>query len=366
MKIGILTQALHSNYGGLLQNYALQTVLRSLGHESITIDRHVQRSTNIVKEFAKYVLQVIKPSFDASLLTNRQKNVLSRLQQSFIDQYINHSEQLKSQEEFNRYVQNHPMDAYIVGSDQCWRPCYSANILNYYLDFVAPSVKKISYAASFGVGTWEYNNEITPVVSEYAKKFDAISVRENSGVKLCKKKLGVNASWVLDPTMLLGKDGFMKFVTKEKSERYVLDYLLEESSEARLLVQRVADKINVQGCVRSNLPSPVFHRGESLKSHINIPVEQWLSNIYNASYVVTDSFHGAVFCILFNVPFIVRLNAVRGNARLESLLEDFDLKNCICENIDNVEFAEFDWVRINNHLHERQKQSMNFLLKSLI
>lgn len=132
-----------------------------------------------------------------------------------------------------------------------------------------------------------------------------------------------------------------------------------------MLVQRVVSKTNAKK-VRSNLPSPIFHRCESLKSHINIPVEQWLSNIYNASFVVTDSFHGAVFSILFNVPFIVKLNAVRGNARLESLLEDFDLKDCICENVNNVKLSEFNWTKINNHLRERQKQSMNFLLKSLI
>lgn len=364
MKIGILTQALHSNYGGLLQNYALQKVLRNLGHDPITIDRHVHRSANVMKEFAKRVLQLVSSSFDASLLTKRQRLALSHLQQSFIENNIKHSERLESQKEFDRYVLNHPMDAYIVGSDQCWRPCYSANILNYYLDFATSSVKKISYAASFGVDKWEYSDEQTRVVAEYAKKFDAISVRENSGVELCMKNLGVDALWVLDPTMLLGKDGFMKFVTREDNQGYLLDYLLEESADARLLVQHIADRINTSD-VRSNLSSPVFYRGESLKSHVNISVEQWLSNIYNASFVVTDSFHGAVFSILFNVPFIVKLNSVRGNARLESLLEDFDLKDCICENITNVELPYFDWDKINSHLEQRQQQSMDFLVNSL-
>lgn len=364
MKIGILTQALHSNYGGLLQNYALQEVLRGMGHEPITIDRHISRSVNPVKEIAKRIMQIIKPTFDASLLTYRQKTELSRLQQTFIHDNIQHTKPLFSQNEFNHYVELHQMDAYIVGSDQCWRPCYSANIRNYYLDFVKIKAKKIAYAASFGVDSWEYNEEQTSDVSKYAVDFDAISVRENSGIRLCKERLKVNASWVLDPTMLLGKEGFMKFITPKKKSSYVLNYLLEESAEARHLVQLVSKSISIND-IRSNIASPVFHRMEPLKSHLNISVEQWLSNIYNASFVVTDSFHGAVFSILFNVPFIVKLNEVRGNARLESLLTDFDLNNCICNDVNNITKPNFNWKKINAHLVERQKESKSFLINAL-
>lgn len=365
MKIGILTQALHSNYGGLLQNYALQEVLRRMGHEPVTIDRHICRSANPIKEFTKRLIQIIKPSFDSSLLTYRQKTELSRLQQSFINNNIQHSQPLFSQNDFDSYTELHPMEAYIVGSDQCWRPCYSANIINYYLDFIKTKAKRIAYAASFGVDKWEYSEEQTSIVRKYAKLFDAISVRENSGVVLCNDKLGVKASWVLDPTMLLGKDGFMKFVTPEDKNHYVLNYLLEESSEARQLVQHIANDINTTD-IRSNIASPIFYRGESLKSHLNISVEQWLSNIYNASFVVTDSFHGAVFSILFNVPFVVKLNAIRGNTRLESLLTDFDLMDCICNDVLDVTIPTFDWKKINAHLSKRQEESMSFIIKALI
>ena len=342
MKIGILTQALHSNYGGLLQNYALQEVLREMGHDPITIDRHIPRSVCFMKEVAKRIFQMVKSSYDASLLTSKQKADLSRLQQPFVQQNIKHTDRLFTQAVFDAYVESHPMDAYIVGSDQCWRPCYSANIKNYYLDFVKSNAKKIAYAASFGVEKWEYSEDMTPVVSEYAKRFDAISVRENTGVTLCKEKLGVDAAWVLDPTMLLGKNGFMKFVTSENSNGYVLNYLLEESESARTLVKHIAYAIKIPE-IRSNIASPIFYRGESLQSHLNISVEQWLSNIYNASFVITDSFHGAVFSILFNVPFVVKLNAVRGNTRLESLLTNFGLMDCICNDVNSVKIPTFDW-----------------------
>ena len=364
MKIAILTQPLHSNYGGLLQNFALQAVLRQMGHEVITIDRHIFRPNHWGKNLVKRVLQIVKPTFDSSLLTQNQKAVLSQSQRLFVEQNIKRTNRLFSQEDFDKYVAAHPMDAYIVGSDQCWRPCYSANICNYYFDFVKKGSKKIAYAASFGVDIWEYNEDITPVVSRLAKDFAAVSVREQSGVALCAERLGVKASWVLDPTMLLGKDGFMKFVSSEKNEGYVLDYLLEESEEARKLVKNIKDKTKVTE-VRSNIASPIFRRGESIKSHQNISVEQWLSNIYNASFVVTDSFHGAVFCILFNIPFVVKLNSVRGNTRLESLLSDFELIDCICQDVNDITIPNFDWKKINAHLFERQHESREFLKKSL-
>jgi hypothetical protein len=362
MKIGILTQPLHSNYGGLLQNYALQEVLRRMGHDPLTIDRHKPLATSFIKNVAKHFLQIVKSSYDSSLLTAKQKERLSLKQKTFVEINISKTGKFFSQTEFNSYISKHKLDAYIVGSDQCWRPCYSPNIGNYYLDFVDAQTKKIAYAASFGVDNWEYNNEDTQSARALAKRFDAISVRENTAVKLCKDKLGVDATWVLDPTMLLGKDGYMKFVTPNADTKYVLIYLLEESNEARTLVNNVARKLDIKE-IRSNIASSIFHRGESLESHMNMPVEEWLSNIHNATFVVTDSFHGAVFCILFNVPFVVKLNSTRGNTRLESLLTDFGLQECICQDFKGT--ADFNWQRINSYLKERQTKSMQFLQAAL-
>lgn len=364
MKVAILTQPLHSNYGGLLQNYALQSVLKEMGHDVITIDRHIARSNNFFKDIIKRILQFIQPSYDISLLTYKQKMSLAHLQQQFIERHIHKTERIFSQKVFDNYVAANSVDAYIVGSDQCWRPCYSANIYNYYLDFVNKNCKKIAYAASFGVDTWEYRDDVTAKVSDLVKTFDFVSVREQSAVALCSERLGVDASWVLDPTMLLGKDGFMRFVSPAKSD-YVLDYLLEESKEARDLVQAIKVKTQISD-VRSNIASSVFHRGESIESHQNISVEEWLSNIYNASFVVTDSFHGAVFSILFNIPFVVKLNSVRGNTRLESLLADFGLEHCICHDVDKISVMNYNWERINAHLELRRKESRYFLEKSLV
>lgn len=365
MHIAILTQALHSNYGGILQNYALQEVLRQMGHTSVTLDRHLNQSSNLLKDFGKRLLQLIKPSYDQSLLTAKQKAIISSNQERFITQNIARTQKLFSQQAFDEYVQDNVFDAYIVGSDQCWRPMYSANIFNYFLDFLPNSstAKRIAYAASFGVEKWEFSDVQSQQVPGLAKRFDAISVREESALALCKKYLGVSSSWVLDPTMLLGSSGFERFIQPISEKDYLLTYFLEASDEIQELCSSVQERYHLSSIV-NNLNCNVFHRGQNLKSVKNISVEKWLSNIYHSSFVVTDSFHGAVFSLLFNKPFVVRLNKVRGNARLESLLTDFNLKDCIVTSKE-IPAIDFDWERINRHLAERQTESMSFLRNAL-
>ncbi len=365
MHIAILTQALNNNYGGILQNYAMQDVLRRMGHAPVTIDRHFNQSPNPIKNFGKRLLQLTRSSYDSSLLTTKQKATISANQEVFINQNIARTPKLFSQKAFDKYVKKTVFDAYIVGSDQCWRPLYSANIFNYFLDFLPEysKAKRLAYAASFGVDTWEFNEEQSLRVSELAKRFNAISVRENSAVALCEEHLGVKASWLLDPTMLLGREGFMKFILPRTEKNYLLTYFLEASDDVNRLCSSIAEHCFLSSSI-NNLNSNLFHRSTSINRAKNISVEEWLSNIYHADFVATDSFHGAVFAILFNKPFVVRLNKIRGNARLESLLADFGLMDCIVES-DVIPSLSFDWERINNHLATRQAESMDFLRKAL-
>jgi len=364
MRIGILTQALHGNYGGILQNYALQQVLMNMGHTPCTIDRHFYRPDSRLKNTVKWFARLIKSKYESGLLTSKQRNKLVEEQMRFISDNIVRIGPIYSQTDFNKTVLSGNYDAFIVGSDQCWRPRYSTNILNYFLDFCADShVKKIAYAASFGADKWEYPPELTQSVADLAQKFNAISVREKSALGLCNTKLQINASWVLDPTMLLGIDGFQKFINRTDSTG-VTTYLLEDSIESKELIKQVKD-LTGESLVTNNLANPIFHRFESLKSHINLSVEDWLSNIANAKFVVTDSFHGAVFSILFNVPFIVVLNGIRGNTRLESLLSDFGLNECLCKDKNAFRMPKIDWNKVNNHLTIRRRESFDFLIRAL-
>ena len=364
MKIGILTQPLHSNYGGILQNYALQQVLKDLGHEPLTIDRHSNRPENFIKKPIKRLLQIIKSEYESGYLTKSQKDYIYRHQFQFIKDNIIKTPRIYTQDEFDNYVKNADFDAFVVGSDQCWRPRYTPNIYNNYLDFASEkNIKKIVYAASFGVDTWEYSEEDTIRVKNLSSHLDSISVREQSGIELCRKHLGVQATWVLDPTMLLGREGFQHFVSSNRPKG-ITTYFLESNSRSYELVQRV---IQISGLsdITDNLSDPIFHRFDSIEKHVNLPIEQWIGNIANAKIVITDSFHGAVFAILFNVPFLVKLNGIRGNARIESLLRDFGLEECICSSSALTEIPRIDWDRVNRHLKRRQESSLNFLKDAL-
>ncbi|MDE6622851.1 MAG: polysaccharide pyruvyl transferase family protein [Alistipes sp.] len=365
MKIGILTQALHCNYGGLLQNYALQTILKRMGHEPITIDRHIYRSSNWPKTVAKWLIRYVKPSFEVSYLSEKQRAYLASRQRRFVDNNIRCSEPLYKQADFDAWVAGEQFGAYVVGSDQVWRPRYSANIKNYFLDFAADDVKKVAYAASFGVDHWEYSAEITPLIAELAQKFDAISVREHSAVDLCSKYLHVRSKWVLDPTMLLGADDYKQFVSSAgRKSDYVVTYFLEKSAECDKLVERVKTQTNTRDVVSNDIVS-MFERGCSLKDSVYLSVEDWISNIYYSSVVVTDSFHGAVFSILFNKPFVVKLNGTRGNTRLESLLSDFGLTDCLCSDIEHMKVPTIDWTKVNARLNDRRNESIDFLRNAL-
>ena len=172
------------------------------------------------------------------------------------------------------------------------------------------NLKRIAYAASFGVGDWEYSPKQTRECSKLAKKYDAISVREQSGVKLCKEYLGVDATWVLDPTLLLTKEDYLP-ICKEIpvcNEKYLAVYVLDENDEVTATYEKEA--------AAHGLVIKKFHADS--KSTLTVP--EWLAMFRDASYVVTDSFHGTVFSIIFGKEFKSIYNKGRGTARFESLM----------------------------------------------
>ena len=200
----------------------------------------------------------------------------------------------------------------VVGSDQVWRPSYNLNVFDMFLDFCKneDNLKRIAYAASFGVDEWEYTSEQTRKCSELAKKFDAISVREKSGVALCKNNFGVDATWVLDPTLLLNKEDYCE-VCKDvpvSSDKILVVYVLDMNDSICELCNSIAKE--------QNLKIKVISSGS--QAFLTIP--EWLAMFRDASYVVTDSFHGTVFSIIFEKEFKCIYNKNRGAARFESLM----------------------------------------------
>ena len=202
-------------------------------------------------------------------------------------------------------------EAIIVGSDQVWRPKYNYRIEDMFLKFAEKlPVRRIAYAASFGVDNWEYTSKQTFECAALAKKFDAISVREESGVKLCKEHLGVDATWVLDPTLLLTKEDYESICrdTPVCNEKYIAVYVLDENENVTATYEKES--------AARGLVVKKFHAD----SESTLTVPEWLAMFRDASFVVTDSFHGTVFSIICGKEFKCIYNEGRGAARFESLL----------------------------------------------
>lgn len=358
MKIGIITQPLFANYGGFLQNYALQQVLKRLGHEPITIDYFRYRKLWI---YLLYILKLIilrlirGKGFEAIPQLRRR----SCNNESFVNNYLSVTKPVGSYK--NNIIEEYNLGTIIVGSDQVWRPRYNSLILkDVFLDFVLQKgVKKIAYAASFGTDEWEYTSKQTKECSILAKQFQAISVRENSGVELCKKYLDVEAIEVLDPTLLLDKEDYTELCkdVPANSEQYLAAYVLDINDKKSEFIQKIVNE--------QQLPLKIFSAGNTSK----LTIEEWLAMFRDAQYIITDSFHGTVFSIIFNKPFISIGNGKRGMSRFLSLLDKFGLESRLFDEIllEKYSYVEnkIDWENINNQRIKLKTLSLNFLVNNL-
>lgn len=368
MKIGILTQPLATNYGGLLQAYALQKILSEKGHD-VTI---IQREKNSVyyKILRKIKALVCK---NYTYMSSKTIHYVSQEIDKFINNNIvNRTKKINSTKALIREINKYNFDAYVVGSDQVWRPSYSPNIYNYYLDFIEEkAVKKIAYAASFGVEQWEYTVKETKRCAELAKSFDLISVREDSGINLCGNYLGVNAIHVLDPTMLLPKNDYIDIIRQEYKDwddnlcfnENLFCYFLDSNVEKEALANKIANVYSLSLL----FSMPKKYKGGNLNNENIYPsVSFWLSCFVKSSYVLTDSFHGCVFSIIFNKPFWVILNPNRGNSRFTSLLKLFGLENRIVKDFNITQWdSDISWNLVNDKLSILRKRSLDFIFRLL-
>lgn len=360
MRIGIVTQPLRYNYGCILQNYALQLVLKRMGHQVVTLDGEVK-----TKHTLKRKLFILARNFFLFLRDGNKKilgiipfqttdEILSQNLNDFIRNNIN-------KQKLSSYRAN-KFDALIVGSDQVWRPSYS-NLEEAYLEFAKnDNILKIAYAASFGSDSWEYSLKETIKYAKLAKLFDAISVREESGIVLCEKYLNVNCCQVLDPTMLLTKEDYilnMDILSVEKSQGEIFYYFLDDNGFKQNVVNRIS---LIFGKKSFTVNSKVENVKARIDERIQPPIEKWLRAFHDAFFIVTDSFHGCVFSLLFNKPFILIANKKRGLARFYSLFNQLNIVNRIVEEGSDFKIECF-LKEPNVDLSILRQKSYNFLNK---
>lgn len=374
MRIGILTLPLHTNYGGILQAYALQTVLERMGHDVKVINKPLPHASLPVWKwpysFPKRIIRKYVLGKEIGIFQERNFNrtigTTRRYTQEFIDNYI-HQRLLNSLEE----IKKDEFDALVVGSDQIWRSIYFHLHWTYlpdaFLDFTNGwNVKRISYAASFGkddIG--EYTNKELVAIKKDIQMFDAVSVREESGINICRS-LGVNAQCVIDPTMLLQAGDYFSLLkqdNKSVKDNILCSYVLDSNKDIEELKNKLAEQNHLQ-IVETN--SRIEDPNAPLEQRIQQPVENWLSAFAKASFVITDSFHACVFSILFHKQFVVVGNKDRGLARISSLLAMFGLTGRYIDNPkDYHELPAIDYYKVDSILASKRKEALEYLTNNL-
>ena len=376
MKIGILTLPLHTNYGGILQAYALQQVLQGMGHEAMVLDEEKQFHFSLKRRIEMYVKGKVKrllqgkntiiysPEYYKQLWAARTRYTGQFVSEHIVRRVVKDVSEI-SEGEF---------DAFVVGSDQIWRARYAQpfpGVGNAFLLFSKGwDIKRISYAASFGTDHWEYNKSDTVNCSMMAQAFDAISVREASGIMLCREYLGVDAQQNIDPTLLLDADDYVKLVKRNtpQSPGTLMCYALDQGKEVEDIVSCIA---------KEKMLTPFYANSQTenhrltLEERVQPPVEQWLQGFRDAEFVVTDSFHACIFSILYRKPFVVIGNKCRGMTRFESLLQIFGLEGRLVSSYEDYKqkveelLQPIDYEPVYRILAEKRGEAIKFLEEAL-
>lgn len=359
MKLSCLTFHDSSNYGAVLQTYALQTFLTSMGHEYEVINysnaekRKFDSLTGRNRELSLplYLYKLAELPLEAY---KKQKF------QSFSDRYLNKTPRFYTMEELRNYAKNR--DAIVVGSDQVWNASMIRQDSAYFLKFTEKR-KKLSYAASLGVS--KVTDSQRRFYEEMLADFDRIAVREQSGAKLIEEISGKAAEVVLDPTLLLTREDWGKICSPVPDRPYIFAYILRHDPK----VQDFLKKLQKQ----TGLPVRYVTRGyvSALRDGATcVPSpEEWVSQIMNAEYVVTTSFHGTAFSVNFKRTFFTFVDGdiTNGtNSRQVDFLRSVGLESRlnpsypgeIC--LDAPDFSQVDTV-----LTRKREEARAYLEKAL-
>ena len=382
-KVGIITIVNVNNYGAELQAFATFRKLQLMGYNAEIInylyykdwryiDSKMSRSFNSMSikgkiiYFAKYrvasfVLNKILP-----LICKDVKQRIANFN-SFHQHNTRFSKLYKSMKDL--YTDTPIYDVYIVGSDQVWNPNASSSIEPYFLTFAPHSALTVSYASSFGVSKIE-NNSIANRIKLGLSSIKTISVRESSGVNLVKELTGRTAQLVCDPTLLLNKSEWTMFMkpVSNMPQRYVLIYQLSESDAIVKLATRIGKQEQIpvyRICKRAFK----VKKDKGVVNILNAGPSEFLSLITNASFIITNSFHGTAFSINFDVPFYTVVSAKKkNNNRMESLLDYVGLgKRIVKDDVDitNLPIVGYDVNATQLKLKSFRLESEKFLEDAL-
>ena len=358
IKIGIITYHRPINYGAILQAYALQKIIKGLGIECEILDYRNSKLEELHKKKtinSKNLKHLIR---DLLLLKNH--NIKYEKFREFLSENLELSDPLYCIEDLNRIEVNY--NKFITGSDQVWN--YKINNMDpaYFLDFTENKSKKASYAASFGVS--DIPDELRQKYFDYLHGFDVILTREKRGADIITELLSKESHVVLDPTLLVSKEEWLKIAQEKYSinEKYILVYAFGGSNNITNLAKKLSKNTGYKVLWISN----TYKLSNSIKYIKSAGPKEFLSLLINAEYVITNSFHGTAFSINFNKQFFTEfLPESKGtNSRMEDILDLFGLKDrIIYTNDSKLIDSLIDYNTVNSVLIAERKRSIHLLQK---
>lgn len=344
MKISILTFSKETNFGANLQCYALCKTLQDIGHEVSIIDAELPQPP---KSWYSHLLR-LPEKFWLVRFRRKYLNIFTRTYKTVDDLRANCPDS----------------DLYIVGSDQVWntRITSRSNPLIYFFSFLPEGARRISYAASFGYAEWQ-NPELTDEVKMLLGKFEAISVREETAVNICRDVFGVEAVKVADPTLLLTSyDELCGDYDQHRETNELLYFPFVRDDEEQAIL---ADFAKDHGMKAVTMMS--FHGYPGFVRRMFVSVKDWLNSIRYARIVVSQSFHCMVFCILFHKHFVA-IPLKGKQTRQRNLLKQLGLEDHICEDktqlretLEKVLSKNADFQEVEKKIEKIRKQARVFL-----
>ncbi len=384
-KVGIVSCYFKNNYGSMLQAYATKKVLdnNNIENETIAIENNSDFSKGKKKyylsqitnfKFIKGKLGMVKLKVDKKLNKELGKNITTRTRKykEFKKEY-NLSMPYATYEQLGKLASEKYSDV-IVGSDQLWLP---VNVVaDYYtLNWVPDEINKISYATSFGFSS--VPKKYYEKYSSFLKRINHLSTREQSGVKIIKDVANLDAKLVCDPTLLLTKEEWEKEASsgRKYEEKYILCYFLGTNIEHRKFAERLREETGYKIVSLNHADEYVPYSDKFCDyAPYDIGPREWINLVANAEYVLTDSFHGTVFSLIFNKNFFnfrryKATSKISTNSRLDSLLNVAGVsKERILtgdEDVKKVLEYTIDYDKVNQNLSNFREDSKKWLLNSL-
>lgn len=350
MKFGIMTFHRAVNYGAVLQTYALQQTLFELGMDNEVIDYRSDKIEELYRIFTP-LLSNIK---NLSIYTRAKKKIEFN---SFLKKHIKLSKEYRKREEVEKIEALY--DAFVTGSDQVWCEKCAKEDITYFLDFVKNSKKKYSYAASIGKSA--VSDEMQEKYEDLLKDYAAVSIREKSSRTLMQQCRKEDIYVHIDPTLLLNQEKWNQIAKKRANAgEYILLYTVLGQYKLYDFAKQLSQKTGL----------PIIYLNETMRNRVKefdykvgVSPEEFVGYFANAKYVVTNSFHGTAFSIIYHKQFFVEIEAVgRKNIRSEELMEKLGLseRNINCISLEQYD-KEIDWKAVDNILESEREKSKNYL-----